>query len=107
MRNRANENDDFMIVEADTLDNLVAQAGIAASGVNWIKVDVEGAEIEILKGAHSILSNSKNISLLVEVHGLENYVQTKEILESYRFRKEFETSNTEGDWRHVLFKKEN
>ena len=45
MRNRANENDDFMIVEADTLDNLVAQAGIAASGVNWIKVDVEGAEL--------------------------------------------------------------
>ena len=37
--------------------------------MNWVKIDVEGAEFEVLKGANNLLSNSKDIALLIEVHG--------------------------------------
>jgi FkbM family methyltransferase len=37
----------FVEVNADTLDNLLQQNGI--SEINWIKIDVEGAELEVLK----------------------------------------------------------
>jgi FkbM family methyltransferase len=39
----------YIEVEADTLDNLLKVRGI--NEVNWIKIDVEGAEYEVLKGA--------------------------------------------------------
>ena len=41
--------------------------------VNWIKIDVEGAEYEVLKGATNILSKSKDIALLIEIHNLTTY----------------------------------
>ena len=51
----------------NTLDNLlIKEHGI--NEVNWMKIDVEGAELEVLKGAHNILSNSKRINLLIEIH---------------------------------------
>src|ERR671921_338085 len=58
--------DKFVEVSANTLDYFLQLEGI--TDVNWIKIDVEGAEFEVLKGAHNVLSNSKNISLLIEVH---------------------------------------
>ena len=39
----------YLEVEADTLDNLLKSRGI--NRVDWIKIDVEGAEYEVLKGA--------------------------------------------------------
>src|ERR687893_730507 len=59
----------FIEVEADTLDNLLKARGI--NQVNWIKIDVEGAEYEVLKGAREVLS-SENVSLLVEIHNIED-----------------------------------
>ena len=38
--------------------------------INWIKIDVEGAEFEVLKGATNVLSKSKDIALLIEIHNL-------------------------------------
>ncbi|MDQ4067441.1 MAG: FkbM family methyltransferase, partial [Thermoproteota archaeon] len=61
----------YIEVEADTLDNFLKVRGI--NQVNWIKIDVEGAEYEVLKGAKEILSASKDISILVEVHGKDTY----------------------------------
>jgi FkbM family methyltransferase len=56
----------YIEVEADTLDNLLKARGI--NEVNWIKIDVEGAELEVLKGAAGILSKSRDLALFVEVH---------------------------------------
>ena len=43
----------------------------------------EGAELEVLKGAHNILSNSKRINLLIEIHGVNKlYNPIVEILRS-------------------------
>src|ERR671914_1772482 len=91
-----------MEVEADTLDNLLKVRGI--NEVNWIKIDVEGAEYEVLKGAKEILSASKDISILVEVHGKDTYGPTTELLRSNNFNIEFEKTYDNGE-KHVLARK--
>jgi FkbM family methyltransferase len=92
----------YIEVSADTLDNLLRSVGIVK--VNWIKIDVEGAEYEVLKGAKEILSASKDISILVEVHGKDTYGPTTEFLRSNNFNIEFEKTYDNGD-KHVLARK--
>jgi FkbM family methyltransferase len=109
MTNRARaEKDNFVLVNANTLDNLLEQNGISHEGVNWIKIDVEGAEYEVLKGATSILSKSKDLALLIEIHnlagGINFYTQIVELLGSYGFRMEFEKIYEYGE-RHILVRK--
>jgi FkbM family methyltransferase len=92
----------YIEVQADTLDNLLKSTGITK--VNWIKIDVEGAEYEVLKGAKEILSLNKSISILVEVHGKETYAPTIELLRSNNFDIEFEKTYDNGE-KHVLARK--
>ena len=96
----------FVEVDANTLDNLLQQNGISAGDVNWVKIDVEGAELEVLRGAHNVLSKSENISLLIEVHGSHLYEPIKEFIHGFNFAVEFEKSNEAGDWRHILARKQ-
>lgn len=99
------------IVNLNTLDNLlIKEHGI--SEVNWMKIDVEGAELEVLKGAHNILSNSKRINLLIEIHGINKlYKPIVEILDSYNFKIIFEKDEPRykiGDRigaKHIIAKK--
>jgi FkbM family methyltransferase len=79
----------FLEVEARTLDYLLSKF-TQLTEVNWIKIDVEGAEFEVLKGAHNILSNSKDIRLLIEIHGQDNYEPIVKYLGQYNFETEFE-----------------
>ncbi|HEX2124643.1 MAG TPA: FkbM family methyltransferase [Nitrososphaeraceae archaeon] len=67
-------------------------------------MDVEGAEYEVLKGAKEILSASKDISILVEVHGKDTYGPTTELLRSNNFNIEFEKTYDNGE-KHVLARK--
>ena len=69
MSNRAGNEDKFGEVNATTLDYLLQLNQIREEEVNWVKIDVEGAEFEVLKGATNVLSKSKDIALLMEVHG--------------------------------------
>jgi FkbM family methyltransferase len=92
----------YVEVEAYTLDNLVQENGI--DQVNWIKIDVEGAEYEVLKGAKDILSGNKQIAILVEVHGKDTYGPTIELLRSNNFNIEFEKTYDNGE-KHVLARK--
>jgi FkbM family methyltransferase len=92
----------YIEVEADTLDNLLKIRGM--NKVNWIKIDVEGAEYEVLKGAKEILSANQHISILVEVHGKDTYGPTIELLRSNNFNIEFEKTYDNGE-KHVLAKK--
>jgi FkbM family methyltransferase len=96
----------FVEVDANTLDNLLLQNGINAEDVNWVKIDVEGAELEVLRGATNVLSKSENISLLIEVHGSHLYAPIKEFIHDFNFMVEFEKSNEAGDWRHILARKQ-
>jgi FkbM family methyltransferase len=113
--NRAKTDEKFIEVNANTLDNLLLQQqqqhipGINHADINWIKIDVEGAEFEVLKGATDILSNSKDIALLIEVHNLNDgtnlYMKIVEFLGScYNFKIEYEKIHDGGE-RHIIVRK--
>jgi len=51
-------------VRTTTLDYLLSQLGI--DRVDWIKLDVEGVETEVLQGAAIILSTCRNIGVIFE-----------------------------------------
>jgi FkbM family methyltransferase len=87
----------FVEVNAETLDNVLQQTGMSKEQVNWLKIDVEGAELEVLKGAHSILSNSKDIALLIEIHGQNNYQPVIDLLNLYDIKLIFQKNYDWGD----------
>jgi FkbM family methyltransferase len=99
----------FVNIDANTLDNLIDSAGIKAEDVNWIKIDVEGAEYEVLKGANNILSKSKELAILIEVHHLEEnkdlYKNIIDYLKTYNFKMEFEKIHDNGE-RHIIVRKQ-
>jgi FkbM family methyltransferase len=64
-------------VIAISLDDFVAAGNPAP---NIIKIDVEGAEAQVLLGAESILDNVRPI-VLVEVHGASEFAAVKQVFE--------------------------
>jgi FkbM family methyltransferase len=56
----------FIEIDVDTLDNIVSELGLKK--VDFIKIDVEGNEVEVLRGARKLLS-LPNINLAIETHG--------------------------------------
>jgi FkbM family methyltransferase len=106
---RARNEEKFVEVNANTLDYLLQSKGIKQEQINWIKIDVEGAEFEVLKGATNILSNSKDIALLIEIHNLRDstnlYRPIVEFLNLYNFKIEFEKSHHGGE-KHIIVRKQ-
>jgi len=106
---RATDEGKFVEVTADTLDNLLQKNGISNAEVNWLKIDVEGAELEVLKGAHVVLSNSNHIRLLIEVHNIADdknlYTPIMDLMEKYNFSVEFENTYDSGE-KHILLHKQ-
>ena len=77
-------------IHVNSLDNLLKKES-DINKVNWIKIDVEGAELEVLKGAHNIMTNSKRIKIQIEIHGVSHlYKPIVELLNSYKFKITFE-----------------
>ena len=107
MTDRANSEKKFVEVKANTLDYLLESNGIKHEDVNWIKIDVEGAEYDVLKGAKNILSKSSNISLLVEIHNLSEdinfYYPVIKFLNLHNFKLDFEKLDY-GE-RHITVRK--
>ncbi len=105
---RAQHKDRFLEINADTLDSLLLSNTIRQEKVNWIKIDVEGAEYEVLKGAKDILSKCADIALLIEIHNLSQgsnlYKPIKEFLSLYNFKIEFEEPSDNGE-RHIIARK--
>jgi FkbM family methyltransferase len=104
MSNRATT-ETFLDVDGNTLDHLMLMHGITQ--VNWIKIDVEGAEYEALKGATATLAVSNDIALLIEVHNIHDvdlHTIIVRFLQGYNFYSEFERRYANGE-RHVLFRK--
>jgi FkbM family methyltransferase len=69
-------------VEVDTLDNVCKVQGI--EGIDLLKIDVEGAELEVLKGADQSLKFTRNIAMELDYEGEE--LQVKEYLRKKGFK---------------------
>ena len=108
MLTRANtKNENYAEVNADTLDNILKQNGV--NQVDWIKIDVEGAEFEVLKGSIETLSG-KNMSLLVEIHNINDpshYNNVIELLKHHNYEMTFEQLYEGSGEGHVIFRKKN
>ena len=66
-------------VKTDTLDNILKE--IKIQKIDWIKIDVEGAEIEVLKGAKKTISSNKDhLKLIIETHNDKNKIKVEEML---------------------------
>jgi FkbM family methyltransferase len=53
-------------IPAESLDSLVESAGL--DRVDVVKIDVEGAEEQVLAGAARLLSNGRPLTFLIDVH---------------------------------------
>ncbi len=107
MPNWINTQEKFVEVNANTLDYLLQLNQIRQEEVNWIKIDVEGAEFEVLKGATNVLSKSKDIAILMELHGPPHVYRPKveEFVNLYNFKIEFEKSYEENGSMHIIMQK--
>jgi FkbM family methyltransferase len=109
MVNRGKHQGKFIQVNGNTLDNLLEQNKINFATINWIKIDVEGAEFEVLKGAQNVLSKSNDIAILIEIHNSQNgtnlYRPIIEFLNRYNFRIVYEKIHDGGE-RHVIVRKQ-
>jgi FkbM family methyltransferase len=107
MLTRAAKAKNYVEVNADTLDSILKQNGI--NQVNWIKIDVEGAEFEVLKGSTKTLS-SENVSLLIEIHNIEDpshYGNIVDFLKYHNYEITFEQRYDGSGESHVIFHKNN
>ncbi|MGE4118641.1 MAG: FkbM family methyltransferase [Candidatus Nitrosocosmicus sp.] len=100
--------DAYVEVDAITIDSLLLKQGLDINKISWIKIDVEGAEFEVIEGCKNLLSTSNDLAILVEIHNLSDgttfYEKIKKYLENNGFLVDFEERRQSGE-SHVLFKK--
>lgn len=107
MPSRAGTNHSYVEVEAHTLDFILSANGLTAA--DWIKIDVEGAEYEVLKGATGTLAANHDTTILMEIHDVqdsEHYGKITRFMEDLGFKIEFEKSYSSGREWHVIFDKQ-
>jgi FkbM family methyltransferase len=104
---RAAKTKNYVEVNADTLDSILKQNGV--NQVNWIKIDVEGAEFEVLKGSTKTLSG-ENVSLFIEIHNIgdpSHYDNIVDFLKYHDYEITFEQRYDRSGESHVILRKKN
>ena len=74
-------------VQVDTIDSIVSQMGLEGK-IDFIKMDIEGAEIEALQGSENTLANARKV-VIAAYHkrdGVPTYLWVKPFLESRGFK---------------------
>ena len=76
-------------INVDSIDNIILNLKLDI--VNLIKMDIEGAEIEAIKGAKTTLMNLKMLNLIISAYhknsfGKESYRILIPYLEKYNFK---------------------
>lgn len=74
--------ENFVSVSARTIDSIVSEKMI--SKVDWLKIDVESAEVFVLQGAKKTLELTDNI--ILEIHTLENGQVCEKMLKNAGFK---------------------
>jgi len=72
----------YVLVEAEPLDQTLKRIGIDA--VDWIKIDVEDAENEVLRGLADTIKHCKP-HIIFESRNIELYERSREYLEQYEY----------------------
>ena len=107
--NRSTKDGRFVNVDTNTLDKIIHSTGIKEENIKWIKIDVEEVKYEVIKRAINILSKSKDITILIEVHHLDEnknlYKDIMDLLKVYKFKIEFEKIYYNGE-RHIIIRKQ-
>ena len=67
------------IVRTVTIDNLAETTNI--NEISFLKIDVEGAEVLVLKGAINTLTEKKVRNIIIEYHSFENYDYAVKLLD--------------------------
>jgi len=88
------------VVDSFRLDSLFKD-----SSPDFVKIDVEGAELRVLKGATRILSEGKT-SFLIEVHSGVDPEGQRNPAEVFKFMESFGYSYSNFHGRYLFFKKE-
>jgi FkbM family methyltransferase len=104
---RAAKTKNYVEVNADTLDSILKLNEV--NQVNWIKIDVEGAEFEVLKGSTKTLSG-ENVSLFIEIHNIDDpshYDNIVDFLKYHNYEITFEQRYDDSSESHVIFRKKN
>ena len=78
-----------------TLDDLCDKWGLPCP--NYIKIDVDGIEIPIIKGAENTLRNPNVRSVIVELGTLEEQEEAVKLLEQAGFKVKFKTTRNWGE----------
>jgi FkbM family methyltransferase len=74
----------FIVVFTDTLDSILKRIGV--KHVDFIKVDVEGMEAFVFKGARKTLSRNKNLQIIFEAWD-DNYLKNcQKILNKFGYK---------------------
>ncbi|MCX8205329.1 MAG: FkbM family methyltransferase [Candidatus Nezhaarchaeota archaeon] len=93
--------DSYLVVPCTKLDSLLTKIGV--EDIDWIKMDVEGAELSVLKGAKNTLITSRQLRIVLEVH--TNYREVISFLKNLGFN--ISTVSVHKDGReHILAIKE-
>lgn len=73
--------ENYSIVVGKTLDSIISENQI--SQIDWIKIDIESAELMALEGATKTLQLTKN--LILEIHSKKNGQECLKILKNHGF----------------------
>ena len=68
-----------LTVKTRRLDEILEEVGI--DSVDIIKIDVEGAELLVLRGAENIIKKSKNVKLFIDIDTKSSLKEKKELFE--------------------------
>lgn len=77
-----------------SLDMVIKQFNIKPTESVYVKIDVEGAEMSVLKGAHRLLEGKNDTNIFVCTYHKQN--DEEELLKEINRYKEFHTSNSKG-----------
>jgi FkbM family methyltransferase len=92
--------ENFVPVSARTIDSIISENLI--SKVDWLKIDVESAEVFVLQGAKKTLQITNNV--LLEVHTKENGLACEKMLKDAGFKIEIIRQTKAGIYNLHAFK---
>jgi FkbM family methyltransferase len=79
-------------VEVSTLDDLLSKLGI--SRIDFLKIDAEGAELQIIKGGKKVLSESDAKVVVAAYHPEDDPKEITHVLESFGFKTKVTTESS-------------